>query len=256
MPRIERRRLAGGSLRNVRQPALGVRPADMTDPDAPYVAAAREMLSRIQAEALATASYTGRPVFGRPVMAAMARVPRHQFVPSSQESLAYINAALAIGHQQTISQPYIVALMTDLLDLDGTARVLEVGTGSGYQAAVLAEIAKQVYSIELIPELAAEAKTRLQRLGVENAAIRAGDGYYGWPEQSPYDGVLVTAAAEAVPPPLIDQLKPGGRLVIPLGRPFTGQDLTVVAKTEAGEVTKTSVLAVAFVPFRRDESLT
>jgi protein-L-isoaspartate(D-aspartate) O-methyltransferase len=212
-----------------------------------------DMLALIEAEARATASYTGRPVFNRRVMTAMAKVPRHKFVPNSEESLAYINAALPIGHGQTISQPYIVALMTDLLDLSEESVVLEVGTGSGYQAAVLAEIAKQVYSLEIVAELAEEARVRLQRLGITKVEVRTGDGYYGWLEHAPFDGIIVTAATAEIPPPLIEQLKCGGRLVIPVGRPFVGQDLMVVEKDEAGEVSSRSVLPVAFVPFRRDK---
>lgn len=209
------------------------------------------MLSRIEAEARATASSTGRPVFDRRVMAAMARVPRHKFVPSSEEELAYINAALAINHGQTISQPYIVALMTDLLDLEADAVILEVGTGSGYQAAVLAEIAKQVYSIEIIPELAAKAQVRLQELGCTNVQVRAGDGYTGWPEHAPYDGIMVTAAAREIPPALVEQLKTGSRLVMPLGPPFMGQDLIVAEKSDIGKLNTRSALPVAFVPFTR-----
>ena len=215
-------------------------------------APAREaMLQRIASEALATAGYTGRKGFSPPLMAALSRVPRHRFVPASQAARAYINSALAIGHGQTISQPYIVALMTEVLDLEPDAVVLEIGTGSGYQTAVLAELAGYVYSIELIPELATEASERLTRLGYRNVEVRTGDGYGGWPEHAPYDAILVAAAVPEVPPALIEQLKPGGRLVLPFGAPQAGQTLTLIEKTAAGRAHRRPILPVAFVPFTR-----
>ena len=186
------------------------------------------MIEEIAAEAAATADYTGRPAFDGRVMAAMASVPRHEFVPPAEEAYAYINNALPIGHGQTISQPYIVALMTDLLDPQPDHSVLEIGTGSGYQAAILSELVRQVYSIEVIPELAAEASERLQRLGYRNVSVKAGDGNAGWPEHAPYDGIIVTAAAAKVPAALLAQLRNGGRMVIPVGEserePGTGPD--------------------------------
>ena len=209
------------------------------------------MLQRIASEALATAGYTGRKGFSAPLMAALSRVPRHRFVPASQAARAYINSALAIGHGQTISQPYIVALMTEVLDLEPDAVVLEIGTGSGYQTAVLAELAGYAYSIEVIPELATEASERLIRLGYRNVEVRTGDGYGGWPEHAPYDAILVAAAVPEVPPALIEQLKPGGRLVLPLGAPRAGQMLTLVEKTAAGRAHRRPILPVAFVPFTR-----
>jgi protein-L-isoaspartate(D-aspartate) O-methyltransferase len=219
-------------------------------------APAREaMLQRIASEALATAGYTGRKGFSARLMAALSRVPRHRFVPASQAALAYIDSALAIGHGRTISQPYIVALMTEILGLEPDAVVLEIGTGSGYQTAVLAELAGYVYSIELIPELATEAGKRLTRLGYRHVEVRTGDGYGGWPEHAPYDAILVAAAVRKVPPALIEQLKPGGRLVIPLGA--ARQMLTLIEKTAAGRVHRLPILPVAFVPFtrqRRDSS--
>ncbi|MGH8591937.1 MAG: protein-L-isoaspartate(D-aspartate) O-methyltransferase [Gammaproteobacteria bacterium] len=216
-------------------------------------APAREaMLQCIASEALATAGYTGREGFSARLMAALARVPRHCFVPASQAAQAYINSALAIGHGQTISQPYIVALMTEVLELEPDAVVLEIGTGSGYQTAVLAELAGYVYSIELIPELATEAGERLIRLGYRNVEVRTGDGYGGWPEHAPYDAILVAAAVPQVPPALIEQLEPGGRLVLPLGTSKTGQMLTLIEKTAAGQAHRRPILPVAFVPFRRE----
>jgi len=211
------------------------------------------MLREIAAEAVATARYSGRPAFDPRVMAALGRVPRHEFVPAAEQPLAYVNAPLAIGHGQTISQPYIVALMSDLLRVEPDHVVLEVGTGCGYQAAVLAELARRVYSVEVIPELAEAAAARLRRLGYDNVEVRAADGYQGWPEHAPYDGIIVTAAAPAVPPPLVAQLKAGGRLVIPVGTGYLGQDLMVLDKTAAGETEARSILPVAFVPLRHRE---
>ena len=208
------------------------------------------MIARIEAEARSTAGYTGRSRFDSRVLAAIRRVPRHKFVPASEKDMAYLNIALPIGHGQTISQPYIVALMTDLLALEPDAIVLEIGTGSGYQAAVLAQMVRQVYSVELIPAIAAKAKARFTRLGITNIEVRVGDGYYGWPEHAPFDGIVVTAAAPQIPPLLVEQLKPGSRLVIPLGRPLDRQDLTVAEKSEDNQLSLRSVLPVAFVPFQ------
>ncbi len=212
-----------------------------------------EMIAQIEAEARSTADYTGRSRFDSRVLAAIKRVPRHEFVPASEKDMAYLNIALPIGHGQTISQPYIVALMTDLLALERLdAVVLEIGTGSGYQAAVLAQMVRQVYSVEIIPAIAAKAKTRL---GITNIEVRVGDGYYGWPEHAPFDGIVVTAAAPQIPPLLVEQLKPGGRLVIPLGRPLDRQDLTVAEKSEDNQLSLRSVLPVAFVPFQQGHSI-
>ncbi len=158
------------------------------------------------------------------------------------------NRPLPIGHGQTISQPYIVALMTELLAPKAGDVVLEVGTGSGYQAAVLAELGARVYTIEIVPPLANSAALRLEQLGYSNVEVRLGDGYYGWPEHAPFDGIIVTAAANAIPPPLIEQLKPGGRMLIPVGAPFSAQELIVLVKDTKGKVSTRSVLPVAFVP--------
>ena len=161
---------------------------------------------------------------------------------------AYLNRPLPIGHGQTISQPYIVALMTALLNIDATSRVLEIGTGSAYQAAILAEIVAEVYTIEIVPELGRQASVRLRELGYDNIKTRIGDGYVGWPQAAPFDGIIVTAAAPRIPPALIAQLKPGARLVMPVGGRFVTQDLVLVEKTMAGEVTTREILPVRFVP--------
>jgi len=180
------------------------------------------------------------------VLAAMRKVPRHLFVPENLIPEAYDDTPLPIGHGQTISQPYIVALMTELLQLSGDEKVLEVGTGSGYQAAILGELAKEVYTIEIVEPLAKQAAERLRELGYTNVHVRHGDGYDGWPEQAPFDGIIVTAAPERIPKPLLDQLKPGGRLVIPVGA--WSQDLLVVSKSPDGKITRRVVIPVRFVP--------
>jgi len=182
------------------------------------------------------------------VLQAMLEVERHRFVPQRQQSEAYANHPLPIGHGQTISQPSIVALMTDLAAPDPDDVVLEIGTGSGYQAAVLAKLVKQVYTIEIIEELAEEARLRLDRLGYGNVTAKLGDGYFGWQEHAPFDAIVVTAAASHVPPPLIEQLKPGGRMVIPVGGRFTVQYLLLLEKTGSGEGRTRHITAVRFVP--------
>jgi protein-L-isoaspartate(D-aspartate) O-methyltransferase len=186
-----------------------------------------------------------RGVTDRRVLEAMRRVPRHLFVPTSAQSEAYRDGPLAIGHRQTISQPYIVALMTELVRPAPGMKVLEVGTGSGYQAAVLAEIVEHVFTIEIVPELGEQAARRLEEQGHANVHTRIGDGFDGWPEEAPFDAVVVTAAPEQIPQPLLDQLAPGGRLVIPVGR--YSQDLVVVTRTEKG-FERRSVTPVRFVP--------
>ena len=209
------------------------------------------MLDDIRLEIELTASYTGYQRFSAAVMDAMAAVPRHRFVPEEMQLFAYANGPLSIGHGQTISQPYIVALMTELLAVGAESTVLEIGTGSGYQAAVLSELVYHVYSMEIVDALAQSAKARLHALGYQNIEIRSGDGYLGWPEHAPYDGIIVTAAAPHIPEPLIEQLKPGGRLVIPVGQPFSGQELIVVEKGREGHTHRRQVLPVAFVPLTR-----
>ncbi len=206
------------------------------------------MVREITALARQTAAETGRAEISPAVLAAMARVPRHRFVPASQQAHAYENRPLPIGYGQTISQPYIVALMTDLLAVQPGRRVLEIGTGSGYQAAVLAEMGVQVYSIEIVPGLAARAGELLGALYPQRVTARHGDGYYGWEQRAPFDAIVVTAAASHVPPPLIRQLKPGGRMVIPLGASFLVQQLVVVEKDAGGRVRSHEVAPVRFVP--------
>ena len=206
------------------------------------------MVAEIAAMARATASDTGRAQFAAAVMDAMLGVPRHEFVPPSEIDDAYRNRPLPIGRGQTISQPYIVALTTDLIQPQKHHRVLEIGTGSGYQAAVLANLVQRVYSIEIVESLAREAAGRLRILGYANVEVRHGDGHAGWPEQAPFDGIVVTAAAERVPDALLAQLKPGGRMVIPIGPQSRTQDFVLLEKRRDGSVSKRVVLPVMFVP--------
>lgn len=180
------------------------------------------------------------------VLAAMRKVPRHLFVDPAQRAQAYEDHPLPIPGNQTISQPYIVALMTELLELQPNERVLEIGTGTGYQSTVLAELAKEVYTIEIVPELARSAAERLKELHVDNVTVREGDGYRGWPEHAPFDAIIVTAAPERIPQPLIEQLAPGGVMVIPVGGFF--QELKVFRKSADGRVTERDILPVRFVP--------
>ena len=216
--------------------------------EARYAAERKALLAEIQRDAAATADATGRPRFSVRVMGAMDAVPRHRFVPANYADLAYANRPLPIGYGQTISQPYIVALMTELLEPQPDDVMLEIGTGSGYQAAVLAKLVPRVYTIEIVAPLAESATAGLRELGYQNVQVKTGDGYYGWPEHGPFDGIIVTAAADSIPPPLIAQLKPGGRMVIPVGAPFHTQDLILLQKDPQGRVTTTSILPVAFVP--------
>lgn len=208
----------------------------------------RKMVEAVLADAVATSSFSGSSALSASVMAAMGKVERHRFVPAGLSALAYLNRPLPIGYGQTISQPFIVALMTDLLRVKDGDKVLEIGTGSGYQAAVLAEIVHSVYSIEIIEPLGKEASDRLKSLGYVNVKTRVGDGYYGWPEAAPFDAIIVTAATSHVPPPLIKQLKTGGRMVIPLGTQFMVQYLMLVEKQKDGTVTTRHILPVRFVP--------
>ena len=207
------------------------------------------MVDAIQHMALSMGSGVGPAGFDPQVLAALRAVPRHEFVPGEVSRMAYTNQPLPIGFGQTISQPLIVALMTDLLQVKPSDRVLEIGTGSGYQAAVLSVLVREVYSIEIVPELAKSAASALSRLGYANVTTRIGDGYQGWEEHAPYDAVIVTAAPNHVPPALIAQLKPGGRLVIPVGE--MSQDLMLVVKGADGATTSTRIVPVRFVPLVR-----
>jgi protein-L-isoaspartate(D-aspartate) O-methyltransferase len=217
-------------------------PAIAGDPD--YAALRADLVDEVRTYA----GYAGDDPFSDDVLAALGRVERHKFVPPGQTGHAYENRPLPIGHGQTISQPYIVALMTDLLEAEDNDVVLEVGTGSGYQAAVLAELVDHVYSIEIVEALATSAGERLERLGYDNVTTRLGDGYYGWEAHAPFDSIVVTAAASHVPPPLIRQLKPGGRMVIPVGAQFMTQLLLLLEKDADGTIVTRQIGAVRFVP--------
>ncbi|HXV21299.1 MAG TPA: protein-L-isoaspartate(D-aspartate) O-methyltransferase [Desulfuromonadales bacterium] len=205
---------------------------------------AREQMVRTQLER--------RDISDPATLQAMRRVPRHHFVAESLAHEAYADRPLPIGYGQTISQPFMVGYMTEIVAPGPGRRILEVGTGSGYQAAVLAATGAEVYSIEIIPQLAESAAERLRRLGFETVRVRAGDGYFGWAEHAPFDAIVVTAAAEFIPPPLLAQLKDGGRMVIPVGTPFFVQTLMLIEK-RGSEITTRSLMPVRFVPFRRAE---
>ncbi len=192
------------------------------------------------------------PVKDRMVLEAMLAVPRHKFVPTGAISIAYDDHPIPIGHGQTISQPYIVALMTELLRVSPDHKVLEVGTGSGYQAAVLSPIVRKVYTVEIVKALAEQAKDRLQRLGYHNVTVKNADGFFGWEEHAPFDRIIVTAASTLVPPPLIKQLKPGGKICIPVGGAYAIQYLTMVEKSADNKITMKKVLPVRFVPLTRN----
>ncbi len=203
------------------------------------------MLAEISAHAAQLRETIGKSAFDQRVMAAMEGVPRHEFVPIEFQAYAYANIPLPIGFDKTISRPFIVALMTDLLDIGPDDAVLEIGTGLGYQAAILAQLARKVYSIELIEELGRQAKQRLHRQGCTNVELKIANGYHGWSEHAPFDRMIVTAAPDLIPPPLIEQLKPGGKLVIPAGLP-DAQTLILVEKLSNGRVTTKEILPVRF----------
>lgn len=224
-----------------------VAPAFCQDNDE-YRKQREELLEEVQALAAWSGGRGVPSRFSALVINAMRDVPRHEFVPIEERKRAYLNQPLPIGYGQTISQPYIVALMSDLLNLNTDDAVLEIGTGSGYQAAVLDAAGAKVYTIEIIQELGQQAEKTLQRLGYGEVQTKIGDGYYGWPEAAPFDGILVTAAASHIPPPLIEQLKPGGRMVIPVGPPFTVQQLLLITKNQDGTIQTLLLLPVAFVP--------
>lgn len=206
------------------------------------------MVDEVAAMVRSFGAGAGRQTLDARVMEALGRVPRHEFVPLMQRASAYANRPLAIGHGQTISQPYIVAVMMDQLAAEPGQSVLEIGTGSGYQAALLAELGVRVASIEIVEPLAREAAGRLRRLGYPQVATRVGDGYDGWPERAPFDAIIVTAAASHIPPPLVRQLKPGGRMLIPVGAPFQSQQLLRVDKRADGTLTTRQLMPVSFVP--------
>ena len=212
-----------------------------------YTTLRHRMVQEIAVHAEYASAEIGKEALSDRVMEAMGKVPRHEFVPAELEMYAYINRPLPIGHSKTISQPFIVALMTDLLDVHPDHTVLEVGTGLGYQAAILAELATKVYSVEIIEELEVEAKKRLKQLGYANVETRLGDGGNGWPEHAPFDAVLVTAAPELIPPSLLNQIKPGGKMVIPAGAEMA-QDLILVEKDESGRIKTKEILPVLFSP--------
>jgi protein-L-isoaspartate(D-aspartate) O-methyltransferase len=205
----------------------------------------QQMLVEISAGIFHVSSVLGKTALDERVMTAIGKVPRHEFVPVELQPYAYANIPLPIGFEKTISQPFIVALMTDLLDLSENDTVLEIGTGLGYQAAILAQLARQVYSIEIIEELAREAKQRLRRQGCSNIEIKIANGYHGWSQHAPFDKVIVTAAPDLIPPPLIHQLKAGGKMVIPAGLP-DAQQLVLLEKSDAGRVTTREILQVRF----------
>jgi protein-L-isoaspartate(D-aspartate) O-methyltransferase len=210
-----------------------------------FSALRRHMLAEIAAETIYVSARIGKAALAERVMDAMGSVPRHEFVPVELQPYAYANSPLPIGFDKTISQPFIVALMTDLLDLSATDTVLEIGTGLGYQAAILAKVARKVYSVEIIEELAAQAKQRLGRLGCTNVELKVGNGYFGWPEHAPFDKLIVTAAPDLIPPPLIHQLKPEGRMVIPTGLP-EAQKLILVTRDRNSRLIIKEILPVRF----------
>jgi protein-L-isoaspartate(D-aspartate) O-methyltransferase len=210
------------------------------------------LLAEIATEATDTQSFTGRPSFAKNIMEAIARVPRQHFVPQKQKAFAYLNASLPIGYKQTISQPYIVALMTDLLELQPNHKVLEIGTGSGYQTAVLLELGAEVYGIEIVPQLARRSAKLLRALGYKRFRLHEGDGNLGWLEAAPFDRVLCAAATLTTPPALIEQLSPEGRMVLPISISPQSQMLTLIEKSAEGALRESAILPVAFVPLTAD----
>lgn len=208
----------------------------------------RHLVAQIQAEVRATAGELGFARLSPDVEAALLEVERHRFIPQDRRDLAYINSPLPIGSGQTISQPYIVAIMSQLLDVGAGDKVFELGTGSGYQAAVLAAMGVEVYTVEIVPQLAERAAKTLATLGYARVHVRSGDGWQGWPEAAPFDGIIVTAAAPRIPQPLVDQLATGGRLVIPMGEPDRVQQLALFTKTDEGSLVRENLLPVRFVP--------
>jgi protein-L-isoaspartate(D-aspartate) O-methyltransferase len=244
LPMILRRRLIAAGL----AAPLGAAGAAERDE---YAASCQRMLAEVELDMRDTARSTGRDRLDPRVAAAIGKVPRHRFVPPQLAERAYENRPLPIGHEQTISQPFIVALMTELVEPKPTDRVLEIGTGSGYQAAVLAELVARVYTIEIVRPLGERAAAVLNALGYRNIETRIGDGYLGWPEAAPFDAIVVTAAPEKMPQPLVDQLAPNGRLIAPVGSRFGIQTLQLLRKDAQGRAVARSVLEVRFVPLTR-----
>jgi protein-L-isoaspartate(D-aspartate) O-methyltransferase len=214
------------------------------NPD-PFAELRQQMIAVIAAETVFLTGELGKASLGARILEVMAKVPRHEFVPVEVRAYAYVNSPLPIGCNKTISQPFIVALMTDLLDLQPGDRVLEIGTGLGYQAAILSALVREVYSVEIIEELAEQAKKRLARQGCGNVQLRLGNGFYGWPEHAPFDKIIVTAGTDLVPAPLLNQLKPSGRMVIPTGLPDS-QQLVLVEKDANGRIRTKNILRVRF----------
>ena len=220
-----------------------------------YAELRRQLVREIAEEALLVGPWTGRAVLDARVMAAIGKVPRHEFVPAEMRPYAYLNRPIPVAHGETVSQPYIVALMIDLAGIDKGDTVLEIGTGAGYRASVLAELGADIYTMEIVPELEADARALIDRLGYGNVHTRVGDYFYGWAERGPFDAIIVTVAPREIPPPLLGQLKPGGRMVIPVGDPEGGQSLLVVEKDADGVVTSWPVLPVVFAPMTGGERI-
>ena len=219
-----------------------------------YATAREQMVATITADTIFACASIGKAALGERVMATLGKVPRHEFVPVELQPFAYANVPLPIGFGKTISQPFIVGLMTDLLAIDAGDAVLEIGTGLGYQAAVLAQLAQKIYSVEILEELASQAKQRLRQQKYTNIEFKIGNGYYGWPEHAPYDKIIVTAAPDLIPPPLIEQLKAGGKMVIPAGL-AEAQRLLLVEKDVTGALTTAEILPVRFTQLEGTESV-
>ena len=219
--------------------------------DQAWVRMRTELIEQVEQGIRGTRYDTGVERLSPAVLSALRDVPRHEFVPESQQRWAYQNRPLPIGYGQTISQPYIVAIMTELLDPQRDDVILEVGTGSGYQAAVLAEIVRKLYTVEIVEPLARSGAATLVRLGYDNVTVKHADGYFGWPEHAPFDAIIVTAAGGRIPPPLVEQLKPGGKMILPVGGRFTAQYLVLVEKHTDGTITTQQLLPVQFVPLTR-----
>jgi len=215
-----------------------------------FAAMRAQLIETIREQALAAAQITGVPRFDAPVLDAMGAVPRHEFVPDPLRILSYLDSPLPLGHGQNISQPFLVALMTHLAGVRKSDIVFETGTGAGYQAAILSRLAREVYSVEVVKPLARSAAERLNRLGYANVEVKADDGFYGWAEKGPFDAIIVKEAVQYIPPPLLNQLKPGGRLVVPVGPLDRPQMLKLVTKDGAGRLKHRDILPVRFTPLQ------